>query len=181
MGRRNENFAKALDWLFDNGKVADQKELSKVTGINPATISRILNGKVKEPSEETLRKLNTTFGGVFNMDYFRGKSEEMLAKSEVEETPATHAMSDQSSMINAMLAAKDEAICALKSELARADRQIADMQRQLDDKDEIIALLKAKAVNLDSLVAKSQANLLKYPFPIGVADDGSIEGFTEVK
>lgn len=179
MSQRNENFAKAIDWLYEKGKVADQKELSLATGINAATISRILNNKVKEPSEETLRKLNSTFGGVFNMDYFRGKSEEMLAKDEPKETCASTCQTDQSSI----LAAKDDAIISLKRELDRADRQIAGLLKQIDDKDDIIALLKDKIANLERLVAKSQAvdmpgkinDMQHYPFPIGLTDDGSVE------
>jgi transcriptional regulator with XRE-family HTH domain len=176
MSRRNENFAKAIDWLYANGKVADQKELSEVTGINPATISRILNDKVKEPSEETLRKLNSTFGGVFNMDFFRGRSDEMLAKGETEKELTALAMPEKS---DRLLTAKDETISALKSELNRADSQIASMQKQLVDKDDIITLLKDKVANLERLVAKSQSTR-RHSFPVDITDDGSI-GFKEVK
>ena len=79
MSNRNERFKAVLDWLYENGKVSDQRELSEVTGITETTISRILNGKVRQPSEDTLRKLNSAFGNIFNMQFFRGESDDMFA------------------------------------------------------------------------------------------------------
>lgn len=71
---RNECFRVAMDYLFKNGLIADQSELSKLTGISETSISRILNNRVKEPSEATIRKLNDAFGNIFNPEYFRGHS-----------------------------------------------------------------------------------------------------------
>ena len=58
---KNERFKKALDWLYSEGLIVDQQELSSKTGINEATISRILNNKVRQPSPETIRKLVSVF------------------------------------------------------------------------------------------------------------------------
>ena len=67
-----------MDYLFKNGLIADQSELSKLTGISETSISRILNNRVKEPSEATIRKLNDAFGNIFNPEYFRGHSIHLL-------------------------------------------------------------------------------------------------------
>lgn len=75
---RNECFRVAMDYLFKNGLIADQSELSKLTGISETSISRILNNRVKEPSEATIRKLNEAFGNIFNPAYFRGHSIHLL-------------------------------------------------------------------------------------------------------
>lgn len=72
-----------MDYLFKNGLIADQAELSKLTGISETSISRILNNRVKEPSEATIRKLNDAFGNIFNPEYFRGKSVFMLVEDEM--------------------------------------------------------------------------------------------------
>lgn len=80
---RNECFRVAMDYLFKNGLIADQAELSKLTGISETSISRILNNRVKEPSEATIRKLNDAFGNIFNPEYFRGKSVFMLVEDEM--------------------------------------------------------------------------------------------------
>lgn len=75
---RNECFRAAMDYLFKKGLISDQSELSKLTGISEVSISRIINNKVKEPSEATIRKLNEAFGNRFNPEYFRGHSIHML-------------------------------------------------------------------------------------------------------
>ena len=75
---RNECFRVALDYLYKNGYVVDQNELSEKTGISATSISRILNNRVKEPSESTIRKLNDAFGNIFNPQYFRGQSVHLL-------------------------------------------------------------------------------------------------------
>jgi transcriptional regulator with XRE-family HTH domain len=82
MKLRNENFAIALDWLGKNKGVDGQKGLAQITGISQNTISRIMTGKV-EPSDDTLRKLNDAFKGIFNMNFLRGNSIIMLAEDEL--------------------------------------------------------------------------------------------------
>ena len=67
-----------MDYLFKNGMISDQSELSQLTGISETSISRILNNRVKEPSEATIRKLNEAFGNIFNPEYFRGHSIHLL-------------------------------------------------------------------------------------------------------
>lgn len=74
---RNEIFAHVLDWLVREKMVKDQQDLSMKTGISKNTISRIMTGKV-EPKDDTLRKLNESFGNIFNMQYLRGQSHAML-------------------------------------------------------------------------------------------------------
>ena len=75
---RNECFRVALDYLYKNGLVADQRELSEKTGLSQKSISQILNNRVQKPSEATIRKLNEAFGNIFNPEYFRGHSIHLL-------------------------------------------------------------------------------------------------------
>ena len=88
---RNERFRVALDYLYKNGLVADQRELSVKTGLSQKSISHILNNRVQNPSEATIRKLNEAFGNIFNPEYFRCNSEHMLADEPVQ---ASEPMSD---------------------------------------------------------------------------------------
>ena len=82
MKLKNEIFAFVLDWLVKNKGVDGQKGLSQITGISQNTVSRIMTGKV-EPSDDTLRKLNDAFGGIFNMNYLRGISTVMFIEDEM--------------------------------------------------------------------------------------------------
>lgn len=91
MRLRNEIFAHVLDWLIKERKVIDQKDLSFKTGISQNTISRIMTGKV-EPKDDTLRKLNTAFNNIFNLEYLRGKSTVAFAADNLyfKEPPTEH-------------------------------------------------------------------------------------------
>ena len=82
---RNEIFAHVLDWLVREKMVKDQQDLSMKTGISKNTISRIMTGKV-EPKDDTLRKLNESFGNIFNMQYLRGQSTTMLVSDQGQAT-----------------------------------------------------------------------------------------------
>jgi transcriptional regulator with XRE-family HTH domain len=82
---RNEIFAHVLDWLVREKMVKDQQDLSMKTGISKNTISRIMTGKV-EPKDNTLRKLNESFGNIFNMQYLRGQSTTMLVADQGQAT-----------------------------------------------------------------------------------------------
>lgn len=82
---RNEIFACAVDYLYKEGKITGQSELAEKTGITETTISRILNNKVKKPSEDSLRRLNAAFNNMFNPRWLRGEGGEMLADNEIKE------------------------------------------------------------------------------------------------
>jgi transcriptional regulator with XRE-family HTH domain len=76
----NGLFAHAIDWIYANTEVKDQKTLAALTKISETTISRILNDRVKKPSEDSILRLNDAFGGIFNMAYFRGESDFLLVE-----------------------------------------------------------------------------------------------------
>lgn len=157
----NGLFAEAVNYLIDNGKVKDQQELSALTGITSTTISRILNDKVKQPSAETMQKLFDAFPGLFNPKYFRGESVYLLMEDYIdaqnETKPKQEAHLDNSSLMNAAIAAKDETI--------------ASLHREIKTKDDLILALKNRIEDLESRIAKhNQKEINNYPFEMGVAE-----------
>lgn len=83
---RNQIFVAAFDYLNQIGRVGDQRELSQKTGISQTSISRIFNNHVRQPSEDSLRKLNAAFENMFNMQWLRGEvSAPMFASIEEEQ------------------------------------------------------------------------------------------------
>jgi transcriptional regulator with XRE-family HTH domain len=168
MRLRNEIFAHVLDWLIQNNKVEDQKDLALKTGISQNTVSRIMTGKV-EPSDDTLRKLNTTFGNIFNMQYLRGESIVMLIEDVAYYKSHPGELNklingegdnkiDQSSLVNAALAAKDETIAALREQIQAKDELIAALRQQLD------------ILQQQVHAAKDEELFKDFPFPKGIAD-----------
>jgi transcriptional regulator with XRE-family HTH domain len=190
---KNQLFIRAVDYLIDEGKVASQKELAQVTGITEATLSNIRNDK-KIVSDKTIRKLLEAFPGLFNADYFRGKSIYMLMsdyledKIEAEEkekevsaslsTPVT-GIPDMSSVLNSALAKADESIASLKIALATKEQLIAEKQARIvaleqtvADKDSIIRARDARILELERRIANINASdLSRYPFAIGAAEE----------
>lgn len=105
----NELFAHAIHRLYKTGKAKDQKELASMTGITETTISRILNDRVKRPSEETIRKLTEVFPDAF--DFEKEKN-----------------VSQHSDLI---IEAKNETIASLKEQIANLKAHIADLQNTI--------------------------------------------------
>lgn len=168
MRLRNEIFAHVLDWLIQNNKVEDQKDLALKTGISQNTVSRIMTGKV-EPSDDTLRKLNATFGNIFNMQYLRGESIVMLIEDVAYYKSHPGELNklingegdnkiDQSSLVNAALAAKDETIGALREQIQAKDELIAALRQQIDFLQQQVH------------AAKDEELFKDFPFPKGIAD-----------
>jgi transcriptional regulator with XRE-family HTH domain len=162
---KNERFAVAVDYLFQSKLVSNQKDLCSKVGLSEPTYSRIKNEK-RIVSDDTIRKLNDAFNGIFNMAYFRGDSDVLLAN---QPEPAKESSDvryiDNDSILNALLSAKDETICALKQQLATKDEII-------QAKDDVIAGLRQQLKSLRSQMEQKElkTELSGYPFPMGAAE-----------
>ena len=190
---KNELFKVAVDYLFREKKVGSQKELAEKIGITEPSLSRVMNGG-RTVSDKTLHLMNEAFGGIFNMAYFRGEDphcmlmedllyykqhpEERLVfdKSHVSTTPKTPKESAPQAIDYTFLIEK-----AVEKATAYADKTIAVLEKQVTDKDREIATLNARIRELESIIKMQTTGnpLGKYPFPVGVADDGSIRIITE--
>ena len=129
---RNERFRVALDYLYKNGLVADQRELSEKIGVSETSISQILNNRVKKPSESTIRKLNEAFGNIFNPEYFRCNSENMLADEPVqvsEPAPDYVALPRWADSIIQLVTEQVKTIEDLRREVAALHQEISNLKR----------------------------------------------------
>ena len=167
MKLRNNIFAAAFDYLKRNTDIKTQKELARRMGVTENTITRILKDYT-EVTEDIITKLQTASGCIFNLQWLRGEdSEHMLAVDVVETPKESQPVIDQSSMVNAIIAAKDETIATLQA-------RIVDLERTIADKDTIIKDREARIVALErKLSAYASSDLDNYPFSVGVADDGT--------
>ena len=166
MKLRNNIFAAAFDYLKRNTDIKTQKELARRMGVTETTITRILKDYT-EVTEDIITKLQTASGCIFNLQWLRGEdSEHMLAVDVVETPKESKPVIDQSSMVNAIIAAKDETIATLQA-------RIVDLERTIADKETIIKAREARIVALErKLSAYATSDLDNYPFSVGVADDG---------
>ena len=171
MRKRNNIFAEAFKWIKAHrdkeGKgVKYQKDLAALIGVSEDTITRIMRDQT-EVTDDFLCKFNEAFDNVFNYQWLRGEDNEpMLAAELGKSNPHPSApMIDNSSAINAALAAKDETIETLKD-------RIVDLQQTIADKVEIIKARDARIIELErKLAAATTGDLSRYPFTMGAAEE----------
>ena len=144
MRLRNNIFAAAFDELKRNHGIKTQKELARRMGVSEDTITRIMKDRT-EVTEDIITKLQTASGCIFNIQWLRGEDPlHMLAIDVQELTKPTDEPIDHSSMVNAMLAAKDETIAAKDETIASLKAQLKAMAKELAAKDESLALLRQR-------------------------------------
>ena len=138
-----------------------------------AYISSAMNGNEKYLTDKLFDSICKAFPGVFDLDYLlTGEGSLLTTEEEVHNEELEKLYNpqpiDQSSLVNALLAAKDETIDSLKS-------RIADLQRTISDKEEIIKAREARIAELErQLAAIATSDISRYPFTIGAADEPKV-------
>ena len=191
----NHRVIAMIDYILEHRIYIDQKQIAAAAGITNTSISRMKSGAIKNPTVSSLMKINDACGGIFNVDYLRGRSPIMLAKDAPDAAPEPVAPAapaiqpasnaELSSYAKSALASKDETIEALKSKLADRDQLVDELREQLAEKRRDKAELQDENKRLrkelsevkaerDRLRAQVDADPLRhYPFPVGVAEPPS--------
>ena len=159
--RRNKIFAAAYDHLKRTQGVRTQEQLAEKMGVSAETVSRIIRAHT-DVTEDAISRLQTASGCIFNLQWLRGESDVMLAadikKNDGHATEATSPSSpDMSSMINSIIAAKDDAITSLKRELASKDETIAAKDETIATKEAAIAAKDAAIKAKDAVISDKEA------------------------
>lgn len=134
------------------------------------SMSAAMNGDEKYLTDSLFKNICEAYKGVFNLDYLlTGEGQLLTIEEEVHNEEYEKLYNpqpiDQSSLVNAALAAKTETIENLKD-------RIADLQRTIADKEEIIKARDARILELERRIAQSNADdLSHYHFPIGAAEE----------
>lgn len=134
------------------------------------SLSAAMNGDVSYLTDNLFRNICDAYPGVFDLNYLlTGEGSLLTIEEEVHnedhERLYNHQPIDQSSLINAALAAKDETIAALRDQLTSKDTVI-------QAKDELIANLRQQIATLQQQLhaAKDEELFKDFPFPKGIAD-----------
>ena len=124
------------------------------------SMSAAMNGDEKYLTDSLFKNICEAYKGVFDLNYLLTGQGDLLTVEEDAHNDAiqeTFGMIDQSSMVNALIASKDETIASLR--------------RELDAKNETIALQRSRIADLErQLAAARMSDIDNYPFTIGAAD-----------
>ena len=123
---RKERFEKAYNYLKFQGIIKKQDDVAKTMGATRANVSLALNGNPAVLTDNFLMRFAKAYPGMFNFDWLLSGDGEMLTVNQSEpakESSDVHYI-DNSSMLNALLAAKDETIAAMQNQLATKDEII---------------------------------------------------------
>ena len=127
------------------------------------SMSAAMNGDEKYLTDSLFKNICEAYPGVFDLDYLlTGEGQLLTIEEEVKDKDIENLYKpqpiDNSSLVNAVIAAKDETIDSLKRELAA--------------KNETIALQRSRIADLErQLAAAATSDLSRYPFTIGAAED----------
>jgi len=200
--RWNEPFLRAFNYLLDENYASTKGELCKMVGIEPGLISRYNNG-TKKVSIDTMNALARVSEGRLNVNYMLGKSDymlianvpddeilnsnnpdrEVIEKRKQEEQGRKASSIDESSQMNASIAAYVQLTNRLSDDLkkkeiemaerlAEKDTRIAELKDTISAKEEIIKARDARIIALErQLAAATTGDLSRYPFTIGAAED----------
>ena len=151
-------------YVFAHFDIRSQKDFADFLHVQRTGLSAAMNGSKTNLTKNLFTKICAAFPGVFNLDYLlNGNGQLLIIEEEVKnediEKIANPQPIDQSSLVNAALAAKDETITAL--------------HEQIQAKDELIAALRQQIELLKQQVTKAQAEdyLKDFPFAPGVAEN----------
>lgn len=170
MSTKKDRLNEVYEHLRKHFGVHTKKDFADALRIKQPGLYSAMNGNEAYLTDNLFKRICAAYQGVFNLDYLlTGEGSLLTIEEEVHNEEYEKLYNpqpiDQSSLVNALLAAKDETIDSLKS-------RIADLQRTIADKEEIIKARDARIATLErQLAAATTVDLSRYPFTIGAAED----------
>ena len=170
MNKRQKRLIEVYEHLRKYYGIHTKTGFAEALHYGRTSMSAAMNGDEKYLTDSLFKNICEAYKGVFDLNYLlTGEGSLLTIEEEVHNEEYEKLYNpqpiDQSSLVNALLASKDETIDSLKS-------RIADLQRTIADKEEIIKARDARILDLERRLAQSNADdLSKYPFTIGAADE----------
>ena len=161
MTTKQQRLKEVYDHLRAHYGIHTQIDFAEAIRITRPALSSAMNGNEAYLTKNLFQKICAAFPGVFDLDYLMtGKGSLLTIEEEVksEEIEKQNNTIDQSSLINAALAAKDETIAALREQIQAKDELIAALRQQIE-----LLHQQSNAVDNEELFDN-------YPFPRGIAE-----------
>ena len=175
MNERQKRLNEVYEYLRKSYGIHTQSDFANALRKSRNAITLALNGDEKYLTDKLFKNICEAYKGVFDLNYLlTGEGDLLTLEEEVHNEEYEKLYNpqpiDQSSLINATIAAKDEAIVSLKRELQTKNDLIQSLRDRLADKDRIIAEQKARLIDYRRII-DSHNGISDYPFPIGAAEN----------
>ena len=160
---KKERFERAYNYLKFQGIIKKQEDVAKAMSATRSNVSLALNGNPIVLTDNFLMRFAKAFPGIFNYDWLLSGDGEMLTvnQPQTKQEPSDVHYIDNGSILNALLAAKDETIAAMQNQLATKDEII-------QAKDDLIRSLQMQITMLRTQL--DEKKISGYPFPMGAAE-----------
>lgn len=162
MNERQKRIKEVYEHLRKFYGIHTQSDFANALRKSRNAITLALNGDEKYLTDKLFKNICEAYKGVFDLNYLlTGEGSLLTIEEEVHNEEYEKLYNpqpiDQSSLVNALLAAKDETIASLK--------------RELDAKNETITLQRSRIAELErQLAAATTSDISRYPFAIGAAE-----------
>ena len=143
------------------------------------SLSAAMNGNEDYLTDNLFKTICESYQGVFNLDYLltgngtllAGEEELRLGMRSIDPEPMQ--MPDTNAFIDAIIAAKNETIDTLKTQIGDLRIQLNDREKRIEDKEKQIAMLEKRIADFEAAAAFINENSFpeKWPFPPGVAEE----------
>lgn len=152
-------------YVFAHYDIKSQKDFADRLKIQRTGLSAAMNGAKANLTKNLFTKICAAFPGIFNIDYLlTGKGKLLADEIKNKERPKQLESIDNGSLVNALIAAKDESISCLKREI-RLNEEIENLKKIITEKDARIKELEHQ------LASFKMSDMDNYPFTIGASDD----------
>ena len=175
MNKRQKRLIEVYEHLRKYYGIHTKTGFAEALHYGRTSMSAAMNGDEKYLTDSLFKNICEAYPGVFNLNYLlTGEGSLLTIEEEVHNEEYEKLYNpqpiDQSSLINATIAAKDEAIASLKRELQTKNDLIQSLRDQLAAKDQLIAEQKARLIDYRRII-DSHNGISDYPFPIGAAEN----------
>ena len=169
MNERQKRLIEVYEYLRKYYGIHTKTGFAEALHYGRTSMSAAMNGDEKYLTDSLFKNICEAYKGVFDLNYLlTGEGSLLTIEEEVHNEEYEKLYNpqpiDQSSLVNALLASKDETIDSLKS-------RIAELKDALAAKEEIIKARDARILELERRIAQINAeDISRYHFPIGAAE-----------
>ena len=152
----------ALNWLKREKNLL-QKDIAEKMKMSEVGFTRAMERIKHKNDENFVIKFHQATGEIFSLDWLLNGEGDKFAPKKEERQPAQPPHIDQSSLVNALIAAKDQLIEELQDKLRDKDARIEDLKQLAEERLHRIAELR-RVIDANNMS-------IDYPFPVGAADN----------